>query len=217
MLTQMGIPVLSDGISELRPSQHKQSSEQVVADFSSDSGLFPSASDKKEQNLSELEVCKPDELSVSESSSKYESQKFISEQEILVSSEVNAPESSGECEPLKLQPTPSPSDMFDNSEGTELEALIAISDSSLIEDDCVLSDTGCQDDVNGVATRSSSTVVSDQQIDTLTFQNSQIDHAPVQTQYSVVDFQESCLSISHKDVLLSELESKTTEDPSSGM
>lgn len=52
-------------------------------------------SDKKEQNLSELEVCKPDELSVSESSSKYESQKIISEQEILVSSEVNAPESSG--------------------------------------------------------------------------------------------------------------------------
>ncbi|URE43151.1 hypothetical protein MUK42_33577 [Musa troglodytarum] len=29
------------------------------------------------------------------------------------------------------------------------------------------------------------------------------------------DFQESCLSISHKDVLLSELESKTDKDPSS--
>ncbi|KAJ8479155.1 hypothetical protein OPV22_022882 [Ensete ventricosum] len=45
--------------------------------------------------------------------------------------------------------------------------------------------------------------------------NQQIDHAPVQTQDSVEDFQESCLSISHKDVLLSELESKTAEDPSS--
>ncbi|CAL9100009.1 unnamed protein product [Musa textilis] len=128
VLTQMGIPVVSDSTSELSPSQHKQSSEQVVTDFSSDSGLFPSASDKKEQNLSELEVCKPDELSVSESSSKYESQKIISEQEVLVSSEVNALGSSGECEPVKLQPTLSPSDMFNNSEGAELEAPIAIPD-----------------------------------------------------------------------------------------
>ncbi|CAL9081794.1 unnamed protein product [Musa textilis] len=102
-----------------------------------------------------------------------------------------------------------------NSERSpEVGAPIATPDSSYIEDDHTASDTGCQDDVADVATHCSSVATLDEQNDVVGFQDAHGDCTP-QMPNSVENFQEASISTSDKDVLISEVESKIAEDPSS--
>ncbi|RWW80588.1 hypothetical protein BHE74_00011070 [Ensete ventricosum] len=104
-----------------------------------------------------------------------------------------------------------------NSERSlEVEAPIASPDSSSIEDNHTRSDAGCQDDVADVVTRCSSVATLHEQNDTVGFQDAHGDCTP-QMPNTVEDFQEDSISTSDKDVLISEVESKIAEDPSSGM
>ncbi|CAL9202707.1 unnamed protein product [Musa hybrid cultivar] len=96
----------------------------------------------------------------------------------------------------------------------EVEAPIATPDSSSIEGNHTPSATGCQDDVADVATHCSSVATLDEQNDMVGFQDLH-DDCTSQMPNSVEDFQEDSISTSDKDVLISEVEPKIAEDPSS--
>ncbi|RRT62970.1 hypothetical protein B296_00014684 [Ensete ventricosum] len=99
----------------------------------------------------------------------------------------------------------------------ELEVPITTPDCSSIEDNHMLNDIGCQDDILDAASNSSSNLLLEQQIEHC-FQDAQNEHAHGETPTYMDDLQGDCsLTISDEDILVSASESNCAKHPHCSM